>query len=219
MKLFNKLLEYIFLPSCGICQKLGEGYLCKRCGEELEKYKLNLIEETTLKNFKNMKIQKFYILKYKDIIRKEILQYKFNGKAYLYKMFCEIIVNNKKTCEFLKNYDIIIPVPVHKSRKKCRGYNQSELIAKELAKMLGLKTYSNVLIKIKNNHVQSKLNKNERMKNVKNVYKTINKEKINNKNIIIFDDIYTTGATINECIKELKNANANKIGVLILAKD
>lgn len=219
MKFFNKLLECIFLPSCGICEKLGEGYLCKKCGEKLEEYKLNLIEETTLKDFENIKIQKFYIMEYRDIIRKEILQYKFNGKAYLYKMFCEIIVKNKKTCEFLKNYDIIIPVPVHKSRKRWRGYNQSELIAKELAKRLGLKTDPNVLIKIKNNHVQSKLNKKERMKNVKNVYKVINKEKINNKNIIIFDDIYTTGATINECIKELKSANANKIGVLILAKD
>ena len=134
-------------------------------------------------------------------------------------MFCEIILEDKKTCEFLKSYDIIIPVPVHRKRKRLRGYNQSELIAKELAKKLKLKVYTDVLVKINNNKVQSKLNKEERMKNVKNVYKIINKEKIKNKNIIILDDIYTTGATINECIKELEKTDANKIGVLILAKD
>ena len=88
-----------------------------------------------------------------------------------------------------------------------------------MAKRLNLKFYSDVLIKINNNKVQSKLNKKERMKNVKNVYKIINKQRINNKNIIILDDIYTTGATINECIKELIKADVNKIGVLILAKD
>ena len=208
MKIFSKLLEYIFFFCCGICKKIGEGYLCDKCGKELRKYRIDLIEN-----------EKFYIFKYKDIIRKKLIEYKFNDKPYLFRMFCEIILEDKKTCEFLKSYDIIIPVPVHRKRKRLRGYNQSELIAKELAKKLKLKVYTDVLVKINNNKVQSKLNKEERMKNVKNVYKIINKEKIKNKNIIILDDIYTTGATINECIKELEKTDANKIGVLILAKD
>ncbi len=222
MYLFEKLLEYIFLPSCGICKIIGQGYLCRKCGKDIEKYKINLIENTNIydnKKIKNVKIQKFYIFKYEEIIRNKIIEYKFNDKPYLYRMFSKIIIEDKKSCEFLKSYDIIIPVPVHKTRKKSRGYNQSELIAKELAKRLNLKFYSDVLIKINNNKVQSKLNKKERMKNVKNVYKIINEQRINNKNIIILDDIYTTGATINECIKELIKADVNKIGVLILAKD
>ena len=222
MYLFEKLLEYIFLPSCGICKTIGQGYLCRKCGNDIEKYKIDLIENANIydnKKIKNVKIQKFYIFKYEEIIRNKIIEYKFNDKPYLYRMFSKIIIEDKKSCEFLNSYDIIIPVPVHKTRKKSRGYNQSELIAKELAKRLNLKFYSDVLIKINNNKVQSKLNKKERMKNVKNVYKIINKQRINNKNIIILDDIYTTGATINECIKELIKADVNKIGVLILAKD
>ena len=186
MNYLEKILEYIFLPSCGICSKLGEGYLCKNCGKEIRRYLINL--EKSDKN-ENIRIKKFFVLKYDGIVRKNIIKYKFNDKPYLYKMFSKIILEDKKACEFIKSYDIIIPVPVHKARKSKRGYNQSELIAKEISKELKIKTYSDVLIKI------------------------------NNKNIIIFDDIYTTGSTINECIKTLKKSNVNKIGVLILAKD
>ncbi len=216
MNYLEKILEYIFLPSCGICSKLGEEYLCKNCGKEIRRYLINL--EKSDKN-ENIRIKKFFVLKYDGIVRKNIIKYKFNDKPYLYKMFSKIILEDKKACEFIKSYDIIIPVPVHKARKSKRGYNQSELIAKEISKELKIKTYSDVLIKINNNKVQSTLNKNERKENVKNAYKIINEQKINNKNIIIFDDIYTTGSTINECIKTLKKSNVNKIGVLILAKD
>lgn len=216
MNLLEKILEYIFLPSCGICNKLGEGYLCENCGKELEKYKLELVEDEKIKG---IQVEKIYLFKYLGIIRRKIIEYKFNDKPYLYKMFCKTIIENKKTCEFIKSYDIIIPVPIYKKRKKSRGYNQSELISREIAKKLNLQMFNNVLIKISNNEMQSKLNRKQRLKNVKNVYKIINKEKITNKDVIIFDDIYTTGSTINECILILKKANVNKIGVLILAKD
>lgn len=216
MNLLEKILEYIFLPSCGICNKLGEGYLCENCGKELEKYKLELVEDEKING---IQVEKIYLFKYLGIIRRKIIEYKFNDKPYLYKMFCKTIIENKKTCEFIKSYDIIIPVPIYKKRKKSRGYNQSELISREIAKKLNLQMFNNVLIKISNNEMQSKLNRKQRLKNVKNVYKIINKEKITNKDVIIFDDIYTTGSTINECISILKKANVNKIGVLILAKD
>lgn len=231
MDLLEKALECIFLPSCGVCGKLGEGYLCKKCGKELEKHIIN--EYTTLcnkqKNYEGMKlnddveilncIEKMHIFKYEDIIRKLILQYKFNDKSYLYKTFCEIIVNNKKVFDFIKSYDIIIPVPIHKKRMGERGYNQSELITREITKKLSIKMYKDVLIKIKNNKVQSTLKRKEREENTKNVYKLINSEKINNKKVLIFDDIYTTGATVKACIVEIKKANPSKIGILTLAKD
>ena len=216
MNLLEKILEYIFLPSCGVCKKLGEGYLCNKCGKDIEKYKIELIESEKING---IQVEKIYLFKYLGIIRRKIIEYKFNDKPYLYKMFCKTIIENKKTCEFIKSYDIIIPVPIYKKRKKSRGYNQSELISREIAKKLNLQMFNNVLIKISNNEMQSKLNRKQRLKNVKNVYKIINKEKITNKDVIIFDDIYTTGSTINECISVLKKAKVNKIGVLILAKD
>lgn len=218
MQFLEKILEYIFLPTCGVCGKLGEGYLCGKCEKELKKYEV--IEESINNNILNKeRIDKMYIFKYTELVRNLILQYKFNDKAYLYRTFCEFIVKNKKVFDFIKSYDIIIPVPIHKARMRERGYNQSELIAKELAKKLGLKVYTDVLIKIKNNKVQSTLSSKERKINTKNVYKLVNLEKIYNKRVLIFDDIYTTGATINSCIEEVKKANVKKIGILTLAKD
>ena len=102
---------------------------------------------------------------------------------------------------------------------KTRGYNQSELIAKGLTKRTKLIFLKDVLVKKINNNAQSTLNKKEREENAKNVYKLINSEKIKNKNVLIFDDIYTTGATINSCIKELENVGVKNIGILTLAKD
>ena len=226
MHILEKILEYIFLPTCGICGNLGEGYLCEKCGKELEKHVIfekeishNSSNNENKFEKKTNNIEKMHIFKYEDIIRNFILQYKFNDKSYLYKTFCEFIVKNKKILDFIKSYDIIIPVPMHPARIRKRGYNQSALLAKELAKSLEMKVYTNVLLKIKNNKVQSTLNKKEREENTKNVYKLVKPEKIKNKKILLLDDIYTTGATVNACVKELQKQSVKKIGIFTIAKD
>ncbi len=129
------------------------------------------------------------------------------------------MLNNKKIFQNLKCYDTIIPVPISKKRLKNRGYNQSYLIAKEISKKTGVKLENNCLTKTKNIIEQSKLNKEQREKNIKGVYKLNNKQKLENKKILLFDDIYTTGSTANECCKILKQAKPNKIAVLTIAKD
>lgn len=148
-----------------------------------------------------------------------MIKYKFNEKSYLYKMFCEIIIKNKNACEFLESYDIIIPVPMNKKKKRKRGYNQTELIAKEIAKYFDIQVDIKSLIKEKHTPMQSSLGKNERIKNVQNVYKVLYPEKIKGKNVLLLDDIYTTGATIDECKKMLQQAGTKKVGVFIIAKD
>ena len=119
------------------------------------------------------------------------------------------------------SYDIIIPVPIHNKRRKERGYNQSALIAKEFSKNINELEYEDILIKKKNTIAQSTLNKEERLKNAIDMYKIKENKQdiIYNKNVLIFDDIYTTGATANECAKAIRGANSNKIGVLTIAKD
>lgn len=219
MYFLEKALEYIFLPVCGICGKLGEGYLCKECEKSIKEYYIE--QKVFVKDIRSKykMCKTMHLLKYEGLVRKLLIDYKFNDKSYLYKTFCEIIKNDKKTLDFIKSYDIIIPVPIHKKRMKTRGYNQSELIARELAKICGNKMYTDVLIKIKNNKAQSTLNKEERENNAKNVYKLCKLEKINNKKVLILDDIYTTGATVKECALELSKANVKEIGIFTVAKD
>lgn len=207
----------IYPPKCGVCGKLSEDFLCKKCMRILqneEKFKVEKVfyEE---KNFN----EHMYFFKYEGIIRRLILSYKFKDNAYLYKTFVNFLLKNEKFFEITKKYDTIVPVPISKKRYKERGYNQSYLLAKELAKETNLKLENKSLFKIKNIIEQSKLNKEERMKNIQSVYELKNKEKLFNKNIILVDDIYTTGSTAGECCKTLKKALPKKICVFTIAKD
>lgn len=216
--LYKEIENLIFPPCCLICGKLTKQILCKQCKKQIYEKAIFKIENN--KN-KELYFQKhLYIFEYKDKIRNLILDYKFNEKSYLYKLFSKIIIKNEKICGILKKYDIITPVPIHKKRKKQRGYNQSELIAKQIAlNIQNLKYENDILQKIKNTLPQSSLTKKQRKENVKNVYKLVNKEKIKNKKIIIFDDIYTTGSTLNAISKILKENGAKEIIVLTIAKD
>ena len=147
-----------------------------------------------------------------------MLKYKFNDEAYLSNFFANQILNNKKTYEILKTYDIIIPVPMEKGKKLKRGYNQTELITKIIEKNVEI-TELKVVEKIKKTNTQSLLSQEMRKLNVENAFCIKNENLVKNKNVIIFDDIYTTGATVNEISKLLKNAKVNKILVLVIAKD
>lgn len=215
--ILEKIERIIFPPCCLICGKQTKNIWCRKCKKRLENQAVYTIKNTKNNNFFEKQI---YIFLYKNEIRKLIIDYKFNDKAYLYKIFSQIIIKNKKICGILEKYDIIMPVPIHYIRKKQRGYNQSELVAKEIAKYIeNLKIENKIFKKIKNNKPQSLLNRKERKRNVENVYKIEEKDKIKNKNIIIFDDIYTTGNTVNELAKILKENGAKNILVLTIAKD
>lgn len=225
----DKVLNFLFPPVCGICLKKDKNWICDEClnklNSELKLKKIRIDKNNSEKIYKviyktNNIIKIFYLFEYKDLIRKKIIEFKFNDKSYLYKTFSNIILKNKKICKLLNSYDIIIPVPMFEKKKSKRGYNQTELISKEIAKRLDITFNNNILFKIKENKTQSLLNYHERKQNVINVYKINDSEtkNVSNKKIILFDDIYTTGFTVKECIKELEKLNPKKVDVLVLAK-
>ena len=162
-----------------------------------------------------------YLFHYDGIIRKMIIDYKFNEKSYLYKTFLNFLKKNEKICVQIEKYDIIMPVPISKKRLNQRGYNQSDLFAGNIARLLKIKYLKNGLLKIKNNPAQSTLSKEQREYNVKNVYKInpLLKKHIKNKKILLVDDIYTTGHTVNECSKILIKEEVSHVGILTIAKD
>lgn len=208
MKKFNNILNIIFPTTCGICNRINRESLCNECYKEIKKYEI-----------KNYLDGSFHLLRYDGLIRDKMIAYKFNDNAYLYKMFVKIILDNKKACDFLVNYDIIIPVPIHSKRKKERGYNQSALIAKEIAKNIDIELYTDVLKKHINNTRQSELRGEERKNNVQGAYYIDNAEKVMNKKVLILDDIYTTGCTVNECRKTLQQAIPQRVGIFTVARD
>lgn len=214
------MLNLIYPPKCGICGKLSPEFLCRKC-------EIHLNQESELKIETNQLEKQYfqrhlYIFYYQGIIRNSILNYKFQEQSYLYKTFVNFLSKKENLFQILKSYDTITPVPISKQRLMQRGYNQSDLIAKELANRLQIAYLPNILIKQKHTIEQSKLNKEQRIQNVKGLY-NINEtqiDKMKGKRILLIDDIYTTGSTANACAKEIsKQANTASIDVLTLAKD
>ena len=212
-----KLLNLIYPPKCGICGKLNNNFLCKKCYKILENESKFVIEKNSSTD--NVYNRHFYMFKYEGMIRRIILKYKFQEKSYLYKSIVYFLLKNKKMFKIIKSYDTIIPVPISRKRKKERGYNQSYLLAKEIANNTGIILKNNCIFKTKNIIEQSKLNKEDRLKNIQGVYELRNKQILKDKKILLVDDIYTTGSTANECSKTISQANPKKIGILTIAKD
>lgn len=231
-KIQEKIINLIYPQVCGICGKINNKTICSKCNIQLKKQeKMGILTKEKLEE-NSLEIEKhfeelMYIFKYEGQIRELILDYKFNEKSYMYKTFVNFLLKNKKIFENIKKYDKIIPVPISKKRYKERGYNQSLLIAKEISMQISYETNNNIklelvnncLIKTKNIIEQSKLNKEDRQHNIQGVYTLKNGSILTNKSILLIDDIYTTGSTVNECSRVLQQAKPNKIGVLVLAKD
>ena len=212
----NYVLNLIYPNVCGICDRLCKDDLCIKCNINLNKIAKVKIDYYNNKFFK----KHLYIFKYEGIIKEKLINFKFNEKTYIYKSIVNFMIKNKKICGFFKKYDIIIPVPIHKNRKIERGYNQSALFAKKISNNFENLAYiDDALVKKINNKPQSTKNKDAREKNVIGAYCLKNIDRVNGKKVLLFDDIYTTGNTVNECCKILQQANPKCIDVITIAKD
>lgn len=211
---FESIINYVYPNLCGICGKriIYNRFTCEICTSILKCYK-----ERKFKSY-DENIYYDYMLnlfEYRGIIKKQICKFKFNNEKYIGKTFSKIL--SKRILELNLNFDIIIPVPISKNRYKERGYNQSKILALQLVKDFKKRYYNNVLVKVKDNKRQSKLNLEARQSNVVGVYKIKNINLIKNKTILLIDDICTTGATVNECAKVLKLSGAKSVMVATIA--
>ena len=223
---WENIKSLVFPPVCGICGKLNENYLCGRCNLELQRCaEFQRDSYITEAGFKRKHFDEhIYFFQYQGLIREQLINYKFNDESYKYKAISSFILKNfilkdLNIFRIFDDYDVIIPVPISKKRLKERGYNQAELISKEISKKLNKILSTKCLYKNKNIIAQSNLNKEEREENIKGVYDIKNMKKLINKKVLLVDDIYTTGSTANECCKVLEEVGAIKIGVMTIAKD
>ena len=208
MKEIKNIINIFYPQVCGFCgQKINERYTCRKCLNIIEYYQEMVVVPKCIENRYYDKV--FSVLNYKGFFKNKMLAYKFHNAKYLGTSFAEILAL------FIKKYrikaDFIIAVPISKKRLRERGYNQSEIIATKVSEFTQIQYGENILIKIKNNLRQSELTLHERKENVRNAYLIKNIEKIKNKKIILLDDIYTTGATLNECAKVLKENGAQEV--------
>lgn len=212
--LIEKVIDLIYPRRCGFCnQRIKEDYTCKKCKKNLEYICIKESIKNTSLDYFDFCVCAY---SYEGLVREKILAFKFKNKKYLYRSLSERLIEILQ--QYQKIIDVIICVPISWKRYIERGYNQSDLLAKWIAFKLKKQRLKFVLLKRKNNLKQSTLSQSERIINVMGSYYVLQKEKIQGKIILLVDDILTTGATVNECSKVLKENGAKEIIVATVAK-
>lgn len=153
-------------------------------------------------------------LNYEGFVTKIVYNLKYGGGKYLAKYMARIIAD--KIMSEKISFDILTFVPLNKIREKERGFNQAKLLADEISKILNLESIG-VLERIRNTPFQASLKREERLTNLKDAFSVIDKKLLKDKTILIIDDIFTTGTTINECSKMLKKAGCKRVFCITFA--
>ena len=198
---------------CLFCQDNKEdleGYICQLCREKIDH------DHKSLKTQSPYLESSYYSIYYNRFIKSIIHDFKFNDKSYLYRPFGDLLLETINRHTIDNDIDVIYYVPLHRRKKARRGYNQSQLLASYLSKNLSI-PLSNNLKKFKSTKDQHRLNKIQRQTNLLDSFTTKNDQEVKGKNILLIDDLITTGATLDECARLLKAKEANKVIGLCLA--
>lgn len=187
-----------------VCVKCGEpivsdGSYCVHCKNEMPHFKM---------------CRSVFI--YRDPIKNLVRSLKYDNKKYLAETLSSFVAS-----EFVNmaiDVDIVVPVPISEHRRKVRGFNQAELLCVVLKDKLHIDVRSDLLVKVKETSSQAYLSKDEREKNLDGAFAVNNKAEVKGKTILVVDDVYTTGTTLNECAQTLLKAGAKEVYCVTLAR-
>lgn len=142
---------------------------------------------------------------------------KFMGRKYLSHRMGEMMAKRVRQEPRYKTIDLIVPVPISRSSLKQRGFNQAELLARQIGKDLGIPEDPQVICRVKDTPSQTELSREERERNLISAFKVPDKHKVKGKNILLVDDVYTTGSTSRECTNVLLDAGAARVCIITWA--
>lgn len=179
-----------------------------RCGKPIEDDTGEYCHDCMLRDF-------FYTrgaaaFSYTDGMKRSMYAFKYNNRREYGKFYSKIIYNNY--CDMIKswNADVLIPVPLHPKRYRKRGYNQAQVLAEDIGRKFNIPVDTKILIRSKNTIPLKELSDKERKVHIENAFQVVC-DITKYKKAILVDDIYTTGATVNECASVLKESGMEKI--------
>lgn len=230
------LLDFLFPKYCINCRKLGD-YICANCFAFIsfdtdgicavcDKPSINKLTHPGCQNKYSID-GVFSSILYKGVSKKLIYNFKYKPyltdlRKLLSDLFYEGLIQKQEFYNVIKSHEklILVPIPLYSSRERARGYNQAEILAMDLSKRLGFKTF-NMLKRIKKTSSQVTLSKKERKENIKNAFELNpdSKNYIKDSQAFLVDDVFTTGSTLTEAARILKRNGIKSVWALTLARD
>jgi ComF family protein len=216
--IFTKLFDLVLPRFCCSCKKklfASEHAMCTSCQAAIQETSTERLTLEFSRKFFNKNIIREFFAPFVFEKDKE-LQHAIHALKYENKFAVGIFLGTLLAEKIIQKdlswpLDLIIPIPLHKLKKAERGYNQSFYITKGVGKILDIEYSDNFVKRIKYTESQTSMTLTEREENIFGAFKIKDSKKVAGKNILLIDDVITTGATISECGKGLLSAGANKI--------
>lgn len=196
---------------CGKPIEINRRWLCMVCEKEIwdqTKCRMRRID------FGRFVLPITFVLDYSQVVSNLIIEFKYRGKPSLAKLFSELMVRSIPWA--FDSEALLVPVPMHKTRLRERGYNQSHLLCNEISRQTGLRLAQDLLIKTSETKAQATLSGNQRLENLKGVF-TIKVREENLSNVLLVDDVVTTGTTLCRCAEALLSSGAERVSACVIA--
>jgi len=226
--IFSGFLDLIYPPFCLVCEQAGEEYLCAQCIETIDVIEAPFCRKCGIPcasyHCSDCQEREYYFEQacsagvYEGVLKNAIHQLKYKFHIAMADPLAEFMVRSFANTGFRGKFDLVIPIPIHHSRKIERGFNQAEELAWRFCKRRSIVLERDVLYKKKDTKHQANLSQDMRAVNLQGVFAVRNAEKIAGKRILLIDDVFTTGSTLNEAAKALKEAGASTVCAYTLAR-
>jgi ComF family protein len=208
--------DRVICPACRKAIRFVQPPLCPRCGLPYPSGRAHLCA-VCLKDRRYFAVHRTAAL-YEGALKEMIHRFKYQGVFPLKQVLGDLLEPVLKGMRRELRVDLLVPVPLHIRRLRERGFNQALLLVKELSTRSGIPYQERALAKIKETPEQISLKKRERAKNLKGVFTVTDEGAIKGKRVVLVDDVFTTGATVNECSRALLKAGAKQVAVLTVAR-
>lgn len=220
VKLLNKIINIIYPPKCIFCQQVLSHdvamQICSVCHSGLPFAQASFFA-TSQEDGGNYCDGAVSVFQYTGVVKESLIRFKFYNEPSYYRTYAKLIADKLVRMTEIKQYHMVMSVPLHKHKEFSRGYNQAYLISKELGRELRLPEGSKLLKRYRYTEAQSLLDKQKRSQNVKGAFTITTPVKVADKSILLVDDILTTGSTLEECSRVLKKAGAVKVTAVVVA--
>jgi ComF family protein len=214
------ILGFIYPPRCQICAKvldmLSGEMLCETCHSSI---RLNDLPVHNGCKTDTCHYDAFYsVCLYEGAIKECMHDFKYNGRFTAEKLFKKLMIEFAEKYIDIRRFDWLIPVPLHRVKQRQRTFNQSAILGACLSKRFRLPMLNGNLCRIRQGKPQMMLPKSKRLKEIKDSFRIKNTIPLKARTVLLVDDVFTTGATVNECSKVIKEAGARSVEVFTLAR-